>query len=94
MLFIGHVLNPTSEACIQVPHGTPQVIKHLVDESRPENARAADPGMPSSHANSLAFFGCYIALSLTTGGSPSAASTYGAFAVASATLGLVRASRA
>lgn len=46
--------------------------------------------MPSSHANSLAFFGCYIVLSLSARGSPSVASACGAVAVGAATLGLVR----
>lgn len=29
-----------------------QALKYIINEQRPQNARKADPGMPSSHANS------------------------------------------
>mgnify|MGYP001807290281 CR=1 FL=1 len=29
-----------------------QALKYIINEQRPANARKADPGMPSSHANS------------------------------------------
>jgi dolichyldiphosphatase len=37
-------------------------LKHALNEARPPQARKADPGMPSSHANSLAFLAAYVAL--------------------------------
>ena len=40
-----------------------QVLKVVINESRPAGARSVDPGMPSSHANSLGYFGSYVALS-------------------------------
>ena len=67
-----------------------QVIKRLVNESRPVNARAVDPGMPSSHASSLAFFGSYIVLSLTVATGPSAVPVGSAYAVTAITLCMVR----
>jgi hypothetical protein len=39
-----------------------QVLKYVFNQSRPEAARKADPGMPSSHANSLAFLSTYVSL--------------------------------
>ena len=41
-----------------------QVLKAVLNQSRPAGARSSDPGMPSSHANSLGYFGTYVALSL------------------------------
>eukprot|EP00967_Tisochrysis_lutea_P039735 scaffold47636_cov29-Tisochrysis_lutea.AAC.3 len=37
-----------------------KVLKRLINEARPEGARLTDPGMPSSHAQSLFFFASYI----------------------------------
>lgn len=37
-----------------------KVLKRLLNEARPEGARLADPGMPSSHAQSLFFFASYL----------------------------------
>jgi len=54
-----------------------KVLKHLINESRPEGARKADPGMPSSHAQSLGFLSAYVAADLAALGTswsfPSAA---------------------
>eukprot|EP00879_Flechtneria_rotunda_P018785 GHRR01019718.1.p1 GENE.GHRR01019718.1~~GHRR01019718.1.p1 ORF type:complete len:211 (+),score=67.75 GHRR01019718.1:204-836(+) len=41
-----------------------QVMKHVINEARPEHAQKRDPGMPSSHANSLNFLSVYAAMSL------------------------------
>eukprot|EP00775_Hariotina_reticulata_P007501 gene7501-7711_t len=41
-----------------------KVMKHIINQQRPENARKRDPGMPSSHANSLNFLSVYAAMSL------------------------------
>ncbi|EFJ41654.1 hypothetical protein VOLCADRAFT_68065, partial [Volvox carteri f. nagariensis] len=41
-----------------------KALKYVINEQRPPSARKADPGMPSSHANSLAFLGVYTALAL------------------------------
>lgn len=41
-----------------------KVLKRAINESRPPSARKKDPGMPSSHANSLNFLSAYAALSL------------------------------
>ena len=38
-----------------------KVLKRLINESRPEGARTADPGMPSSHAMSLFFLSVFVA---------------------------------
>ena len=40
-----------------------QVLKVFINQSRPAGSRLADPGMPSSHANSLGYFGSYVVLS-------------------------------
>jgi len=45
------------------PQSLMQVLKVVINQSRPAAARSADPGMPSSHANSLGYFGSYVALS-------------------------------
>jgi len=37
-----------------------KVLKRVINESRPEGARLADPGMPSSHSQSLFFFATYL----------------------------------
>lgn len=42
-----------------------QAIKILVNQQRPAHARAADPGMPSSHATSLSFLATYAAAALS-----------------------------
>ncbi|KAG1673878.1 hypothetical protein FOA52_012903 [Chlamydomonas sp. UWO 241] len=39
-------------------------LKYAINEQRPASARKADPGMPSSHANSLAFLATYSAAAL------------------------------
>ena len=39
-----------------------RALKHSINESRPKAARKVDPGMPSSHANSLAYLAAYVAL--------------------------------
>jgi dolichyldiphosphatase len=48
------------------------VLKRVINEQRPASARKADPGMPSSHANSLAFLATYAAAAAldTMGGRP------------------------
>lgn len=38
-----------------------QVLKKLINKQRPKFARKADPGMPSSHASSLAYLSVYMA---------------------------------
>lgn len=45
-----------------------KVLKYVINEQRPASARKADPGMPSSHANSLAFLGAYASLAVLQGG--------------------------
>lgn len=47
-----------------------RALKFLLNEARPPSARKADPGMPSSHANSLAFLSTYVAVAAAA---PSAA---------------------
>lgn len=37
-----------------------KVMKRVINEARPEGARLTDPGMPSSHAQSLFFFAAYL----------------------------------
>merc|ERR1712232_586060 len=39
-------------------------LKYLINETRPVGARKADPGMPSSHAQSLAFLSTYAAMEI------------------------------
>jgi dolichyldiphosphatase len=41
-----------------------KALKKAINQARPDNARKADPGMPSSHAHSLAFLGTYSSLAL------------------------------
>eukprot|EP00878_Enallax_costatus_P010240 GHUV01010690.1.p1 GENE.GHUV01010690.1~~GHUV01010690.1.p1 ORF type:complete len:299 (+),score=103.24 GHUV01010690.1:436-1332(+) len=41
-----------------------KVLKHVINQQRPDNAQKSDPGMPSSHANSLNFLSVYAALSM------------------------------
>ena len=38
-----------------------KVLKRVINQARPEGARSADPGMPSSHAMSLFFLGTFVA---------------------------------
>lgn len=47
-----------------------KVLKKVINEARPISARKADPGMPSSHANSLSFLGTYAALALARSSLP------------------------
>jgi dolichyldiphosphatase len=39
-----------------------KLLKRLINQSRPKDARLTDPGMPSSHATSLAFLSVFVAL--------------------------------
>lgn len=41
-----------------------KALKKIINQARPASARKEDPGMPSSHANSLAFLGTYSSLAL------------------------------
>lgn len=41
-----------------------KALKKVINQQRPASARKEDPGMPSSHANSLAFLGTYSSLAL------------------------------
>jgi dolichyldiphosphatase len=45
-----------------------KMLKKLLNEKRPEGAAKADPGMPSSHALSLAYLSTYAAFALATRG--------------------------
>lgn len=45
-----------------------KILKKLLNEKRPEGAAKADPGMPSSHALSLAYLSTYAAFALATRG--------------------------
>ena len=47
-----------------------KVLKRIWNESRPAGARLKDPGMPSSHAQSLFFFASYLAVAATTAPGP------------------------
>lgn len=38
-----------------------KILKRVINEARPEGARTADPGMPSSHAMSLFFLSVFVA---------------------------------
>jgi hypothetical protein len=38
--------------CFTVALGCLQVLKHVINQERPDQAQKSDPGMPSSHANS------------------------------------------
>ncbi|GIL50926.1 hypothetical protein Vafri_7008 [Volvox africanus] len=58
-----------------------KALKHVINEQRPPSARKADPGMPSSHANSLAFLGVYTALALAQGAAAVSAGSAAAAAV-------------
>lgn len=44
-----------------------QWLKAAINQQRPARARKADPGMPSSHANALAFLATSAALALLQG---------------------------
>lgn len=53
-----------------------KILKYAINQSRPEAARKADPGMPSAHANSLAFLATYVSVASAAGvgwGSPAGA---------------------
>jgi dolichyldiphosphatase len=41
-----------------------KVLKRLINASRPHGARLSDPGMPSSHAQSLFFFAAFLAMTV------------------------------
>ena len=45
----------------------PQRLKAAINQARPARARKADPGMPSSHANALAFLATSAAVALLQG---------------------------
>ncbi|CAK0849857.1 unnamed protein product, partial [Prorocentrum cordatum] len=47
-----------------------KALKVVINQARPEGARKADPGMPSSHAQSLGFLSGYAACGLLTLGWP------------------------
>ena len=57
-----------------------QLLKRVINEQRPPNARAADPGMPSSHATILSFLATYVAAALAL--QPSAAALHQALSSA------------
>ncbi|KAF5842866.1 hypothetical protein DUNSADRAFT_4325 [Dunaliella salina] len=59
-----------------------KALKKLINERRPPNARKADPGMPSSHAQSLGFLGVYFAAFMLLGGSAECAQGLGNLFVA------------
>ena len=40
-----------------------KILKRIINEARPKGARLIDPGMPSSHAQSLFYFATYLILS-------------------------------
>lgn len=44
-----------------------RALKFAINESRPADARKADPGMPSSHAQSLYYFATFVAAALLIG---------------------------
>ncbi|GIL50925.1 hypothetical protein Vafri_7008 [Volvox africanus] len=69
-----------------------KALKHVINEQRPPSARKADPGMPSSHANSLAFLGVYTALALAQGAAAVSAGSAAAAAVLALSVFLVRGS--
>lgn len=48
-----------------------KVLKRLLNQKRPDTATQTDPGMPSSHAQSLFFLGTYAMLALGGGTPPS-----------------------
>ena len=39
-----------------------KILKRIINKSRPKGAQLSDPGMPSSHAQSLFFFAGYLSL--------------------------------
>lgn len=43
-----------------------KVLKRLINAARPAGARLSDPGMPSSHAQSLSYFAVFLALGAET----------------------------
>ena len=43
-----------------------KLLKQLINQARPAGARLADPGMPSSHAQSLGYFATYLSLVAVT----------------------------
>eukprot|EP00887_Chlorella_sp_A99_P002279 scaffold10.g2279.t1 len=66
-----------------------RALKFVINHQRPEGARKADPGMPSAHANSLAFLATYVSLASAAaacGGAVAAAPLARALAAAPASL--------
>eukprot|EP00928_Gymnodinium_smaydae_P057936 TRINITY_DN41151_c0_g1_i1.p2 TRINITY_DN41151_c0_g1~~TRINITY_DN41151_c0_g1_i1.p2 ORF type:complete len:217 (-),score=50.86 TRINITY_DN41151_c0_g1_i1:106-735(-) len=55
-----------------------KVLKGMLNMARPAGARKADPGMPSSHAQSLAYLSGYAALELVSLGGAAAVTGAGA----------------
>eukprot|EP00962_Isochrysis_galbana_P022781 scaffold6814_cov117-Isochrysis_galbana.AAC.2 len=53
-----------------------KIMKRVINEARPAGARLSDPGMPSSHAQSLFFFAAYLSAAAVR------AETLPAFAIA------------
>tara|TARA_B110001452_G_scaffold239129_1_gene219994 strand:+ start:1421 stop:2152 length:732 start_codon:yes stop_codon:yes gene_type:complete len=47
-----------------------KVLKRLLNEARPTGARLADPGMPSSHSQSLFFFASYLSCAANDAATP------------------------
>eukprot|EP00933_Yihiella_yeosuensis_P010627 TRINITY_DN11734_c0_g1_i1.p1 TRINITY_DN11734_c0_g1~~TRINITY_DN11734_c0_g1_i1.p1 ORF type:complete len:188 (+),score=19.87 TRINITY_DN11734_c0_g1_i1:112-675(+) len=45
-----------------------KLLKLIISQARPDGARKVDPGMPSSHAQSLGFLSTYAALELCSSG--------------------------
>jgi dolichyldiphosphatase len=66
--------------------GACKLLKRLLNLPRPEGAPKADPGMPSSHANSLAFLASTAALEIARGARVGGGGAEGAAAVAAAPL--------
>lgn len=44
-----------------------KILKRIINEARPRGARLVDPGMPSSHAQSLFYFATYLSLIIIQG---------------------------
>jgi dolichyldiphosphatase len=64
-----------------------KALKRLLNHSRPEGAPKADPGMPSSHANSLAFLAATAALEVWRVGGGGGGGTAAALSAALLALG-------
>jgi hypothetical protein len=57
---------------VRTYHPILQALKFVINESRPPAGRKGDPGMPSSHANSLAFLSTYVSLAAAASYNPGA----------------------